>query len=148
MSGLIALSIMPGIRLAENGQKRKETVETLDEVVVPTTKIPEKRKDVPNEGIGVDELQIHESPVKTPGELLANEPGIDWRTYGDYGGAVGEIHIRDMSGNVTQVRVKGLTVNWPSLGPDRHFLRLLMRPDSVFCQRAVHVSIALCLTWY
>jgi len=59
LSGLIALSIMPGIRLAANGQERKETVETLDEVVVPTTKIPEKREDVPNEGIGVDELQIH-----------------------------------------------------------------------------------------
>jgi len=117
LSGLIALSIIPGTCMAERAQKGDEPVETLDEVVVSATKTPEKRKDVPNAVIIIDEVQIEESPAKTLGDLLANEPGIDWRTYGDYGGAAGQIHIRGMAGNATQVRVNGVTVNSPSIGP-------------------------------
>jgi len=113
---LIAFWVFSGVCLAEEGQKAKGTVETLDEVVVSATKTEEKRKDVPNAVIVIDDMQIEESPAKTLGELLANEPGIDWRTYGDYGGATGEIHIRGMAGNATQLRVNGVTVNSPSLG--------------------------------
>jgi outer membrane cobalamin receptor len=117
ISSLIALFVFPAFCMAESGQKSDIPVETLDEVVVSATKTPEKRRDVPNALIVVDELQIEESPAETLGELLANEPGIDWRTYGDYGGARGTIHIRGMEGNATQVRVNGVTVNSPSLGP-------------------------------
>ena len=117
ISSLIALFVFPAFCMAESGKKSDMPVETLDEVVVSATKTPEKRRDVPNALIVVDELQIEESPAKTLGELLANEPGIDWRTYGDYGGARGTIHIRGMEGNATQVRVNGVTVNSPSLGP-------------------------------
>ena len=116
-SSLIALLAFPALCMAGSAQKGDVPVETLDEVVVSATKTPEKRKDVPNAVIVIDEMQIEESPAKTLGELLANEPGIDWRTYGDYGGAVGQIHIRGMAGNATQVRVNGVTVNSPSLGP-------------------------------
>jgi len=114
--GLMALLGFPGLCLAENDQTNREAVDTLDEVVVSATKTEEKRKDVSNSMIVVDEMEIEESPAKTLGELLANEPGIDWRTRGDYGGAAGEIHIRGMSGNATQIRVNGVTVNSPSLG--------------------------------
>ncbi len=117
ISILMALFVFPGFCMAGSAQKGDGAVETLDEVVVSATKTPEKRKDVPNAVIVIDEVQIEESPAKTLGELLANEPGIDWRTYGDYGGAVGQIHIRGMAGNATQVRVNGVTVNSPSLGP-------------------------------
>jgi outer membrane cobalamin receptor len=61
-------------------------------------------------------MDIEESPATSLGELLANELGIDWRTQGNYGGAVQEIHIRGMSGNGTQVLVNGVSVNSPSLG--------------------------------
>ena len=64
----------------------------------------------------IDEAEIQESPAKTLGELLANELGVDWRTYGDYGGARGTIRIRGMDNNATQVRVNGVTINSPSLG--------------------------------
>jgi len=117
ISNLMALFVFPALCMAESGQKSDAPVETLDEVVVSATKTEEKRKDVPNAVIVIDEMQIEESPAKTLGELLANEPGIDWRTYGDYGGARGTIHIRGMEGNATQVRVNGVTVNSPSLGP-------------------------------
>ena len=114
--GLAVLFGLPGICLSEDEKPGREGADTLDEVVVSATKTEEKRKDVPNSVIVIDKMQIEESPAKTVGELLANEPGIDWRTYGDYGGAAGEIHIRGMSGNATQVRVNGVTVNSPSLG--------------------------------
>ena len=91
-------------------------MDTLDEVVITATKTKEKRKDVSSSVIIVDDLDIEESPAKTPGELLANEPGIDWRTRGDYGGARGEIRIRGMSGDAIQVRVNGITINSPSFG--------------------------------
>lgn len=89
---------------------------TLEGVVVTATKIPEKRKDIPNAVIIIDETDIQVSGAKTLGELLANEPGIDWRTYGNYGGAAQEIHIRGMRGNAVQVFVNGVSVNSPSLG--------------------------------
>ena len=39
----------------------------------------------------MDEKDIQMSGAKSIGELLANEPGIDWQTYGNYGGAPQEI---------------------------------------------------------
>ena len=64
----------------------------------------------------MDKIDIEESSAKSLGELLANEPGIDLRTYGNYGGAPEEIHIRGMSGNATQVFVNGVNINSPALG--------------------------------
>lgn len=88
----------------------------LDEIVVTATKTEEERRYVPNSVIIVDELDIKESPAQGLGELLANEPGIDWRTYGNYGGAAQEIQIRGMSGSGTQVLVNGMSINSPSFG--------------------------------
>jgi len=88
----------------------------MDEVVVTATKTPEKRKDIPNAVIIIDQTDIQKSGAKSIGELLANEPGIDWQTYGNYGGASQEIHIRGMKGNATQVLVNGVNVASPSLG--------------------------------
>ncbi|MBW2742490.1 MAG: TonB-dependent receptor, partial [Deltaproteobacteria bacterium] len=89
---------------------------TMEEVVVTATKTKEKRKDIPNAVIIMDEMDIQESPANSLGELLANELGIDWRTYGNYGGAAQEIHIRGMGGDATQIFVNGVSVNSPSLG--------------------------------
>lgn len=88
----------------------------MDEVVVTATKTPEKRKDIPNAVIVIDQKDIQASGAQSIGELLANEPGIDWRTYGNYGGASQEIQIRGMKGNATQVLVNGVNVASPSLG--------------------------------
>lgn len=107
---------VPGLSQAEDAQKDKEMVSTMEEVVVTATKTEEQRKDIPNSVIIKDAIDIEESPATTLGELLANEPGIDWRTYGDFGGASGEIHIRGMSGNATAIFVNGLNINSPSLG--------------------------------
>ena len=38
-----------------------------------------------------DSEDIEEAPAESLGSLLANEPGIDWRTRGNYGGATEEI---------------------------------------------------------
>src|SRR5512136_1769524 len=86
----------------------------LDDIIVTATKIPEKRKDIPNAVTIMDEKDIQISGAKSIGELLANEPGIDWQSYGNYGGAPQEIHIRGMRGNATQVLVNGINVNSPS----------------------------------
>jgi outer membrane cobalamin receptor len=88
----------------------------LDDIIVTATKIPEKRRDIPNAVTIVDKKDIQESGAKSIGELLANEPGIDWQTYGNYGGASQEFHIRGMRGNATQVLVNGVNVGSPSLG--------------------------------
>ena len=106
-----ALILFPHWAGAEEGQPV-----LMEEVVVTATKTTEKRKDIPNAVIVMDDTDIQASPAKSLGELLANELGIDWRTYGNYGGAAGEIHIRGMSGDATQVLVNGVSINSPSLG--------------------------------
>ncbi|PKN18559.1 MAG: hypothetical protein CVU71_13850 [Deltaproteobacteria bacterium HGW-Deltaproteobacteria-6] len=88
----------------------------MEEVVVTATKIPEKRKDIPNAVIIKNKKDIQISGATSIGELLANEPGIDWQTYGNYGGASQELHIRGMRGNATQVLVNGVNVGSPALG--------------------------------
>jgi outer membrane cobalamin receptor len=88
----------------------------LDDIIVTATKIPEKRKDIPNAVTIMDEKDLQMSGAKSIGELLANEPGIDWQSYGNYGGAPQEFHIRGMRGNATQVLVNGINVGSPSLG--------------------------------
>lgn len=93
-----------------------EPLVTMDEVVVTATKTEEKIKDVPNAVVVKEAFDITESPSKSVGESLANEPGIDWRSRGDYGGAAEEIHIRGMGGDATQVFYNGVNINSPSLG--------------------------------
>jgi len=88
----------------------------MEEIVVSATKTEEKRKDIPNAVVVKDDVDIEEAPARSLGEVLANEPGVDWRTQGNYGGAVEETHIRGMGGNATQVRVNGVTINSPSVG--------------------------------
>jgi iron complex outermembrane receptor protein len=97
-------------------KKADDAIVTMEEIVVTATKIPEKRKDIPNAVIIIDKNDIQASGAKSIGELLANEPGIDWQTYGNYGGASQEIHIRGMRGNATQVFVNGVNAGSPSLG--------------------------------
>lgn len=113
MAGIITFLILPGGIRAEEGQKE---VIALEEVVVTATKTEQKRKDIPSTIILIGEMDIEESPATSLGDLLANELGIDWRTYGNYGGASEEIHIRGMSGNATQVFLNGMSINSPSLG--------------------------------
>ncbi len=97
------------------GAEQEEPV-IMDEIVVTATKTREKRRDIPNAVILMDETDIQESPAKSLGELLANEPGIDWRTRGNYGGASEEIRIRGMGPDATQVLVNGVRFNSPSVG--------------------------------
>ena len=113
-SALAALMIVPAISMAEEPEKQK--IKTLDEVVVSATKVEETRKDVPNSVILYDQYDIQDKPAVSIGELMANDPGIDWRTQGDSGGAAQTIHIRGMSSNATQVFINGVNVNSPSLG--------------------------------
>ncbi len=97
-------------------KKADDAIVTMEEIVVTATKIPEKRKDIPNAVIIIDKKDIQTSGAKSIGELLANEPGLDWQSYGNYAGASQEIHIRGMRGNATQVFVNGVNVGSPSLG--------------------------------
>ena len=113
---LTMILALPVSALSEEEPSAPKVQNTLDEIVVTATKTEEKRKDVANSVIIIDAMDIEESPAKTLGELLANDPGIDWRTRGDYGGAAQEIHIRGMAGNATQIRVNGTEINSPSLG--------------------------------
>ena len=100
---------------AQAGQE-EQTITTLDEVVTSATKTEETRKDITNSVVIKDSIDIAESPAKSIGELLGNEPGIDWRTRGNYGGAAQEIHIRGMDADATQVFVNGVRINSSSLG--------------------------------
>lgn len=107
---------LPGFVRAEEDHGSDIPVYSLDEIVVTATKTSEKRKDITNSVVLLDEISIQESSAGTLGELLANELGVDWRTLGNYGGAVEGIHIRGMSASGTKVLVNGVSVNSPSLG--------------------------------
>lgn len=115
MTVIIVLSLAAFVQ-AEEGLKNTESATTMEEVVVTATKTEEKRKDIANSVIVVNETDIRESSAASVGEVLANELGVDWRTQGNYGGAGQEIHIRGMDANGTQVLVNGVSVNSPSLG--------------------------------
>jgi len=107
---------LSGIMRADDPPPNPNQVTTLEEIVVTATKTKEKRKNIPSNVIIKDEQDIQESTTQGFGELLANEPGLDLRTYGDYGGAAEALRIRGMSDHGTQVLVNGVSLNSPSLG--------------------------------
>ncbi|MGB5883358.1 MAG: TonB-dependent receptor [Desulfobulbales bacterium] len=109
-----ALIVFPSISVADEAEEKN--IKTLDEVVVTATKTEETRQDIPNSVILYDQYDIEDVPAISIGELMANDPGIDWRTQGDSGGAAQTIHIRGMSGEATQVFINGVNINSPSLG--------------------------------
>ncbi len=109
-----ALIVFPSISVADEAEEKN--IKTLDEVVVTATKTEETRQDIPNSVILYDQYDIQDVPAISIGELMANDPGIDWRTQGDSGGAAQTIHIRGMSGEATQVFINGVNINSPSLG--------------------------------
>jgi outer membrane cobalamin receptor len=106
--GLVLIGMGSGVRADQKV--------TMDAVVVTATKTEEKRKDISNSMVIKDIADIQEAPADNLGELLANEPGIDWRTYGDYGGASQAFQIRGMESDEALVMVNGLSLNSPSLG--------------------------------
>lgn len=113
---LISLLTFPTLAAGQGPAGENKTAVMLDEVVVTATKTVEKRKDIANAVIIRDALDLEDSPAQGIGELLANEPGLDWRTYGNYGGAAQSIQIRGMGGNATQVFLNGINLNSPTLG--------------------------------
>ncbi len=108
---LIAFALLSG-----NGYAKETGEIVLDEIMVTATKTEEKRRDIPNSVIILNQTDIKESSAKSLGELLANESGIDWRVQGNYGGAPEAIHIRGMRSNEIQIFVNGVSANSPSLG--------------------------------
>lgn len=113
---LATMALLPAQLRAEESSNRAEVVAVMDEVVVTATKTEEKRRDIANSVVVKDALDIAEAPAESLGAFLANEPGLDWRTYGNYGGAPEEIQIRGMSADGTLVVVDGVVINSPSLG--------------------------------
>jgi len=113
---LATLALFPAQLRAEEPAVKNEAVAVMDEVVVTATKTEEKRRDIANSVVVKDALDIAEAPAESLGALLANEPGIDWRTRGNYGGAAEEIQIRGMGADGTLVVVDGVALNSPSLG--------------------------------
>ena len=89
-------TVLPAVGQEEGKEKDVELTRTLDEVVITDTKTEEKRKDISNSVVIIDEMDIQESPATSLGELLDNELGLDWRTRGDYGGAAQQIRSRGM----------------------------------------------------
>ena len=113
---VLSIFALQDLGRAEDKQAAEAISVTMEEVVVSATKSEEMRKDVVNSIILKDETDIDESSARSLGEFLANEPGVDWRTLGNYGGASEQIRIRGMAGNATQVLVNGVSINSPSLG--------------------------------
>jgi outer membrane cobalamin receptor len=97
-------------------KEEKDEIFTLDEIIVSATKTEETRRDISSSVIVVDEDDIEGSAARSLGDLLCNEQGIDLRTYGNYGGASEEIHIRGMGADGTQILLNGIALNSPSLG--------------------------------
>jgi len=116
--GLLLMEFMlPGVSWSSEGETLyAKNVYTLDEIIISATKTEERRADISNSVIFKDEEDIVSSSAESLGDLLGNEQGIDLRTYGNYGGASEEIHIRGMGADGTQILVNGISVNSPSLG--------------------------------
>ncbi len=113
----IAIVVLAGPMTALASEMNFEDGEfILEDTVVSATKTEEHRMDIPNSVILLGEMEIEESPAESLGELLGNELGIDWRTYGGFGGASEAIHIRGMGADGSQIFVNGVNVNSPSLG--------------------------------
>jgi outer membrane cobalamin receptor len=108
--------MLPGTARTEEGASNNKNQFILDEIVVSATKTDEKISDVPNSVILITKEDVADSPALSLGDALGNEPGIDLRTYGDFGGASEGIHIRGMGAEGTQVLVNGIVINSPSLG--------------------------------
>lgn len=113
---LVPLSMATLLPPPTDAADTQGAVSVMDEVVVTATKTEEKRKEIVNSVVVKDAMDIAEAPAKSLGALLANEPGIDWRTYGNYGGAAEAIQIRGMGADATQVVLDGVVMNSPSLG--------------------------------
>jgi outer membrane cobalamin receptor len=107
------VAILPTLALAG---EEKSPATVMDEVVVTATKTEETRREIVNSVVVKDRYDIEETPASSLGEVLANEPGLDWRTYGNYGGAAETIKIRGMGADGTLVAVDGVVMNSPSLG--------------------------------
>lgn len=114
LAPLAVSALVPVVTYAAEGGVAEIAV--MDEVVVTATKTEEKRRDIANAVVVKDALDIAEAPAESLGALLANEPGLDWRTRGNYGGASEEILIRGMGADGTLVVVDGVALNSPSLG--------------------------------
>jgi iron complex outermembrane receptor protein len=114
--GYVAVFLFAPFCWAEDPTKDEPSITTMEEVVVTATKTKEKRKDIPNSVITKDAIDIQESSATGMGDLLANELGVDWRTYGDYGGASQALNIRGFGSDGTQVFINGININSASLG--------------------------------
>ena len=112
----VVLGLVPATAWSGQNQNQDDSVPVMEEVVVTATKTEEKRKDIANSVTIIDAYDIAESSARSVGELVANEPGVDWRIRGNYGGASEEIHIRGMGADATQVVVNGVVLNSPSFG--------------------------------
>lgn len=106
--------ILPLTGYSQEQEEKKTPI--METVVVTATKTKERVQDVPNAVIVLDSGDIEESSPQSVGELVADEPGIDWRTYGNYGGAAQTIKVRGMRDTEVQVLLNGISVNSPSLG--------------------------------
>ena len=115
LSIVIGAWVSPEFSLGNEANWEEDTF-ILEDIVVTATKTGEQRANIPNSVILMGKTEIEESPAESLGELLGNELGIDWRTYGGFGGASEGIHIRGMGADGSQVFVNGINVNSPSLG--------------------------------
>ncbi|MDR2861754.1 MAG: TonB-dependent receptor [Syntrophobacterales bacterium] len=113
---IILLCFMPAHQAAAAETATNQIIPMMEEIIVTATKIPEKRKDIPNAIVTMNASDIAASGSASLDDLLANEPGLDGRSYGDYMGGAKELHIRGFRGNGTKVLVNGVPVNSPSLG--------------------------------
>ena len=117
MNKKVFLVVMAGILSSRGLLADEQPLSFLgEEMVVSATKTENKRRDIPNSVIVIDEVVIKASSAQHLGELLANRVGIDLNTYGNYGGAPQEIQIRGMNADGTQVFLNGVSVNSLSLG--------------------------------
>jgi outer membrane cobalamin receptor len=113
---LCIIVMLPVVTWSGEDAPESKNAFVLDEIIASATKTDEKRSDVPNSVILISKEDIAESTALSLGDRLGNGTGIDLRTYGDFGGAAEEIHIRGMGADGTQVLVNGIVMNSPSLG--------------------------------
>jgi vitamin B12 transporter len=101
---------VPGLSQAEDVQKDKEIVSTMEEVVVTAGRVEEKKKEITSNVTIIDEEEINNSSARDLGDLLA-EKGIG--------------HIQKYPGNLISIGIRGFRTETHGNDLKGHVLILL-----------------------
>jgi len=109
---VLALLILPGFSQAEEKEKDKESVTTMEEVVVTASRLEEPLKYAPDSVTIVTSEEIKKKGKQTVIDVLRDVPGISISQNGSFGGSA-SIYLRGTQNAHTLIMIDGVRVGDP-----------------------------------